>query len=156
MTIKHSLLAAMIAIASLSACGGGDNDKYNTNSVWVTYHYDGPTVVSKTDLSIGTGAEALAGKSVTVQLTQWKYSATAPEFKGDKYSGLSPQPPYTFTLTITGTPGMADAVLGMKVGGKRLAVIPGDMSKGEWVSPLAGAVPRLQPQVAEIELISVN
>jgi FKBP-type peptidyl-prolyl cis-trans isomerase len=45
----------------------------------------------------------------------------------------------------------------MRVGGKRTAVIPGDMSPG---SPPAGPgapapVPRLAPSVVEIELIEV-
>lgn len=156
MTFKPVLLAAMLALASLSACGGGSSLP-NNDRVWVSYTYDGPTVLAKTDLVLGTGAEALVGKSVTVKLTQWSYSATAPGFKGVQYdNGVAPLPPYTFTLALAAAPGLADAVLGMKVGGKRNAVIPGDMSRGEWVDPRASMVPRLQAQVADIELISVN
>jgi FKBP-type peptidyl-prolyl cis-trans isomerase FkpA len=153
MTIKLSLLAAVLAVAALSACGGGASAP---DQVWVNYSYEGPTVLTKNDLVLGSGAEAVAGKSVTVRLTQWSYSATAPEFKGEKYSGVAPAPPYTFTLAITSEPGLADAVLGMKAGGKRSAVIPGDMTPGEWVDARASMVPRRPPQVAEIDLISVN
>jgi FKBP-type peptidyl-prolyl cis-trans isomerase FkpA len=157
MTIKLSLLAAVLAVASLGACGGGGGDaSLADDRVWVPNVYVGPTVLTKTDLVLGSGAEAVAGKSVTVMLTRWSYSATAADFKGEPYSGVRPEPAYTFTLAISSAPGLADAVLGMKAGGKRGAVIPGDMSPGDWVSRRASGVPRLAPSVVEIELISVN
>jgi FKBP-type peptidyl-prolyl cis-trans isomerase FkpA len=164
MTIKLSLLAAMLAVASLGACGGGSSTE-PSDQFWNAHPYTGPTVLTKTDLVLGSGAEAVAGKSVTVKLTQWNYSALAPEFKGDPYTaGVAPTPytggpapaPYTFTLAITSEPNLADALLGMKAGGRRSAVIPGDMSPGEWSSRLASAKWIRPAQVAEIELISVN
>jgi FKBP-type peptidyl-prolyl cis-trans isomerase FkpA len=155
MTIKLSLLAAVLAVASLGACGGG-NSSAADDRVWSPNVYVGPTVVTKSELVLGSGAEAVAGKSVTVALTRWSYSATAPDFKGEQYGAVRPEPPYTFTLAIASAPGLADAVLGMKAGGKRGAVVPGDMSPGDWVSAQASAVPRLAPMVYEIELISVN
>jgi FKBP-type peptidyl-prolyl cis-trans isomerase FkpA len=159
MTIKLSLLAAVLAVAGLSACGG-ENSSLSPgpadDRVWVPNVYVGPTVLTKTDLVLGSGAEAVAGKSVTVMLTRWNYSATAADFKGEPYGSVRPEPAYTFTLAISSAPGLADAVLGMKAGGKRGAVIPGDMSPGDWVSARASGVPRLAPSVTEIELISVN
>jgi FKBP-type peptidyl-prolyl cis-trans isomerase FkpA len=155
MTFKLSLLAAVLAVAGLSACGGGSAPAAD-DQFWNAHPYTGPTVVTKTDLVLGSGAEAVAGKSVTVKLTQWSYNALVPEFKGGPYSGGPAPSPYTFTLAITSEPDLADAVLGMKAGGKRSAVIPGDMSPGEWSSRLASAKWIRPPQVAEIELISVN
>jgi hypothetical protein len=155
MTFKLSLLAAALAVATLGACGGGSAPPADER-FWNAHPYQGPTVVTKTDVVQGSGAEAVAGKSVTVKLTQWNYSALAPEFKGDPYSGGPAPSPYTFTLTIASAPDLADAVLGMKAGGKRSAVIPGDMSPGEWSSRYASAMWIRPPQVAEIELISVN
>ena len=157
MTIKLSLLAAMIVVASVTACGGGGDDTGPRNEQeWVSFVYEGPVVLTKADLVLGTGAEAVAGKRVSIKLTEWRYSATAPELKGITYSRAPLADPYTFTLQIASAPDLADAVLGMKVGGKRSAVIPGDMSKGMWISKQA-SLPVLRPAtVAQIELVAVD
>ncbi len=159
MNFKYSLLAALIAVAGLSACGGGGSSTDSTppNELeWVRVVYQGPTVLTKADVVVGTGAEAVAGKRVSVKLTEWRYNATAPAFKGDTYVRVPMTNPYAFTLAITSAPDLADAVLGMKVGGKRSAVIPGDMRDGIWIDKRA-AFPVLRPaSVAEIELVAVE
>lgn len=155
MTIKLSLLSAVLVSAFLSACGGGGDTPPLDERVWVKFNYEGPTVVSKTDLVLGSGAEAVAGKTVTVHLSRWAYSASAPEFK-DLLSSIPPLRNYMMKLEVRPEPGLADAVVGMKVGGKRTAVIPGDMSPGSWISRLAMPAPRMPPMVAEIELVAVE
>ncbi len=158
MTFKLSLLAALIALASLSACGGGDKADEGT---WTPFVYVGPTTLATTDTVVGGGAEATPGKTVRVLVTTWAYSATAPDFKGSQLdNGTAPAPPYTFTISIRpGEPDMDDAVVGMRVGGKRTAVIPGDMK----VDPrptsnngLLGGVPKRAPVVSAIELLEVT
>ena len=156
MNIKMTLLAAMIGVASLAACGGGSTAAEDT---WHPFVYEGPRVVTKTEIITGTGAEAVAGNTVKVLLTRWHYSASAPEFKAELHTGQTPLIPYTFTLRIAlGAPDLADAVVGMRVGGKRLAVIPGDMDPGTRPSGtgVSAVPPKRAPSVAQIELLEVN
>lgn len=159
MKIKLTLLAAMIGVASLAACGGSGTADEGT---WNPFVYEGPTVVTKSEIVIGSGAEAVAGKTVKILLTQWQYKATALDFKGDPYTGQTPPLPYTMTLRIIpGAPELSDAVIGMRVGGKRTAVIPGDMDPGtrptnSTVSTASPVPPKRPPSVAEIELLEVT
>jgi FKBP-type peptidyl-prolyl cis-trans isomerase FkpA len=55
MKLKLPLIAAMFAIASLSACGGGSSDSPEI-----------PATLTKTDTVVGTGAQATVGKAVKV------------------------------------------------------------------------------------------
>lgn len=155
MTFKLSLLSTLLCIASLTACGGGDIP-LNPQDEWKPFVYVGPTVVTKTDLVVGTGAEALPGKTVKVNMISWPWRATPP---GPNEPQISPAyaPGYIMTLDISATPGLADAIVGMKVGGERKAVIPGDMSPGTRpTDPQTPVVPRLMPKEAIITLLEVN
>lgn len=105
---------------------------------------------------VGSGAEALPGKTVKVNLTTWAWSATAPGSK-DPQASPSVTMGYSTRLDIAAAPGLADAIVGMKVGGERTAVIPGDMSPG--TRPTGAqipTVPRLAPTVVSITLLDVN
>ncbi len=156
MNIKLTLLAAVIGALSLAACGGGGSAEQST---WNPFVYEGPTVVTKSEIVTGSGAEAVPGKTVKVLLTQWQYKASALDFKGDPYPLQTPPTPYTFTIRIVaGAPELGDAVVGMRVGGKRSAVIPGDMDPGTppTGSAPSGVPPKRPASVAEIELLEVN
>ena len=158
MTIKLSLLSTLLCIAGLTACGGGTGADIPSppQDQWKPFTYVGPTVVTKTDLVVGPGAEALPGKTVKVNLTSWAWRATPP---GPNEPQVSPAyaPGYIMRLDISATPGLADAIVGIKVGGERSAVIPGDMSPGTRpTDPQIANVPRLAPTVAIIMLLEVN
>jgi len=71
MTIKLSLLATLIAVANLAACGSGSNLPPPPQDDWKPFVYVGPTVVTKTDLVVGSGTEALPGKTVKLNLIKW-------------------------------------------------------------------------------------
>lgn len=155
MTIKLSLLSALLGIVGLAACGGGADIASPPQDEWKPFVYVGPTVVTKTDLVVGTGAEALPGKTVKVNLISWAWRATPP---GPNDPQMSPAyaPGYIMKLDISANPGLADAIVGMKVGGERSAVIPGDMSPGTRPDPQIPSVPRLVPKEAIIMLLEVN
>ena len=138
MKLKSSLAGALLAACfalTLSACGGGGSDSYN--SVVVA----NPAAFTKTDTVLGTGVEAVTGKTVTVAYTGWLYSATTADHKGTQFESNT----YTFTIgKKEAIDGFDQGVLGMKVGGKRTVLIPSSMAYGtsgyNSIPPNAGLV----------------
>jgi FKBP-type peptidyl-prolyl cis-trans isomerase FkpA len=121
MKLKFPLIAAFVAVLSLTACGGGgdsDDNVVNPNN---------PTALVKTDNTLGTGAEATNGKHVAVTYTLWLYSASAANHKGNQVETGK----FSFDL---GAPGIIDGfqqgVTGMKVGGKRTVEVPASLAYG--------------------------
>ncbi|MGI9027968.1 MAG: FKBP-type peptidyl-prolyl cis-trans isomerase [Candidatus Saccharimonadales bacterium] len=109
---------------------------------------EGGTVES-TDIVAGTGAEAVAGKSVTVN-----YVGTLKD--GTKFdSSFDRNEPFTFNLGAGQViKGWDQGVVGMKVGGKRKLVIPAALAYGEQ-SP-SPAIPANSDLVFEIDLLNVQ
>jgi FKBP-type peptidyl-prolyl cis-trans isomerase len=101
------------------------------------------------DLKVGTGAEAVAGKAVTVHYTGWLTD-------GKKFdSSLDRKEPFKFMLGAGQViPGWDKGVQGMKVGGKRKLTIPPQLGYGERG---AGAlIPPNSTLVFEVELLKVE
>jgi len=133
MKLKFPLVAAFVAMLALTACGGGSAD----SGVQVS----SPATLTKTDSVVGTGAEAVTGKTVSLNYTLWLYSATAADHKGTQLESN----PYSFKLgTGAVIGGFEQGVLGMKVGGKRTVLVPSSMgygtSGGRGVPPNSGLV----------------
>ena len=143
MKLKLPLIAAFVALLSLTACGGSGD---SSDSIAVS----SPAQLTKTDNTVGTGAEAVTGKSVTLDYTLWLYSASASDFKGKQVQ----TGPYTFTVGSANTiQGFQQGVLGMKVGGKRTILVPSNLGYGTAGSDL---VPPNSGLVFELVLKSVN
>jgi FKBP-type peptidyl-prolyl cis-trans isomerase FkpA len=127
------LFAASLAVLGLSACGGGGGD----SSVAVA----NPAAFSTTDTVLGTGLDAVTGKTVTVTYTGWLYSTSAANNKGSQFDSGS----FSFTLGQNQViSGFEQGVLGMKVGGKRTVLIPSSLGYGssgnKGIPPNAGLV----------------
>lgn len=105
--------------------------------------------VQSTDITPGTGAEATAGKKVTVN-----YLGTLTN--GTKFdSSYDRNQPFDFTLGGGQViKGWDQGVVGMKVGGKRKLVIPAALAYGEQ-SP-SPSIPANSDLVFEIELLGVE
>lgn len=148
MNLKFSLVAAIIALSSLSACGGGGND---TPAPAVF----NPAALTKTDVGApGTGAEAVSGKTVRVHYTGWLYTATSP-FKGTQFDTSVGKSPYTFTIGANQViPGFEQGVIGMRVGGKRTVLIPSALGYGASGAG-NGAIPPNSGLVFDLELVEV-
>lgn len=124
------------------------------------------TAVSKfgakvTDLQIvdqkqGAGAEAVAGKPVVVHYTGWLYDPATPDGHGKKFdSSLDRNVPFTFILgTGKVIKGWDEGVAGMKVGGKRILVIPPQKGYGE--RGAGGVIPPNATLLFDVELIDVK
>ena len=99
------------------------------------------------DQVVGTGAVATLGSSVTVDYTGWLH--TGRQF--DTSTGRSPLP-----IQALGSgeviPGWDEGLLGMRVGGKRLLVIPPHLAYG---SSSAGIIPPYATLVFRVDLRSV-
>jgi FKBP-type peptidyl-prolyl cis-trans isomerase FkpA len=97
----------------------------------------------------GTGAEAVAGKHVTVDYTGWLTS-------GKKFdSSIDAKRPFSFNLGAGQViPGWDKGVAGMKVGGKRRLLIPPTLGYG--ANGAGGVIPPNATLVFEVELLKVE
>lgn len=143
MKLSFPLAAIFAAVLSLSACGGG-------NAGGSSAVVANPSAFTKTDTVLGTGAEAVAGKSATVTYTGWLYSATATDHKGSQFDTGS----FSFTIGAKQVvDGFDQGVLGMKVGGKRTLLIPSSMGYG---ASGKGPIPPNAGLVFEVALTAVK
>ena len=101
------------------------------------------------DLTLGEGAEAEAGKRVTVHYTGWLTD-------GSKFdSSLDRNDPFDFPLGRGHViRGWDEGVAGMKVGGKRKLTIPPEMGYG--ARGAGGVIPPNATLVFEVELLGVE
>ena len=144
MRFKFPLMAAACAaVMSLTACGGSGGDAEDeVISV--------PSALKMTDTVVGTGAEAVNGKKLTVKYTGWLYSTTAAENKGNQFETST----ITFTLGVDPViAGWTQGLPGMKVGGKRTLHIPANMAYGK---SGRGPIPPNSGLVFDVELQKVE
>ena len=110
----------------------------------------GTTQLKTEDLVVGTGTEALAGKTVSVNYTGWLTD-------GKKFdSSLDPgRSPFQFQLGGGQViPGWEQGVTGMKVGGKRKLTIPPELGYG--ARGAGSVIPPNSTLLFEVELLGVK
>ena len=143
-----TILAAVVVSLGAVACGGDSGTS--------------PTILpgapfSTTDVRVGTGADAAAGRRVTVNYTGWIYDPARPENKGQQFDSSvgAGRQPFPFTLgTGAVIRGFDQGVIGMKVGGLRRVTIPPDLAYGSAGS--GGVIPPNATLVFDIELLEVS
>ena len=121
---------------------------------------DGPTMpsssapFSQVDLRLGTGAEATAGKLLSVNYTGWLYDASKTDFKGLQFDSSAGLQPLKFVLGAGSViEGFDRGAAGMKVGGIRRVVIPPSLGYG---SSRNSSIPASATLVFELELLDVT
>jgi peptidylprolyl isomerase len=108
-----------------------------------------PTTLVTKEIIKGTGPEAKAGQSVTVNYVGVLY-------KGGKEFDASwkRSEPFTFTLGKNQViKGWDQGVAGMKVGGRRMLIIPSELAYGKTGSP--PTIPPNAPLVFVVDLLGV-
>jgi FKBP-type peptidyl-prolyl cis-trans isomerase FkpA len=109
---------------------------------------------TQTDLRAGTGTEATAGKTVTVNYTGWLYDASKPEQKGTQFDTSIGRGSFSFALGAGQViSGWDQGVVGMKVGGQRRLVIPPSLGYG---SRANGPIPANSTLIFDVDLLNVQ
>ena len=116
----------------------------------------GITALQKNDVTQGTGAEAVSGKTVRVHYTGWLYDRGAADHKGQKFdSSKDGGEPYEFPLGAgVVIEGWDEGIAGMKVGGTRMLTIPPALGYGP--QAVGGVIPPNATLLFEVELLDVR
>jgi FKBP-type peptidyl-prolyl cis-trans isomerase len=117
---------------------------------------DNITSLQITDSKVGTGAEATAGKQVTVHYTGWLHDPKAADRHGKKFDSSKDRgEPFAFKLGARQViAGWDQGVAGMKIGGARTLVIPSELGYG--ARGAGGAIPPHATLVFDVELLDVK
>jgi FKBP-type peptidyl-prolyl cis-trans isomerase FkpA len=109
---------------------------------------------SATDLRVGTGTEATAGKRLSVNYTGWLYNPSGTDGKGAQFDSSIGRAPFPFTLGAGQViSGWDRGVAGMRVGGQRRLVLPPELAYG---SSGNGPIPPNATLVFDIELLDAQ
>lgn len=152
-TLRRHLLLSLssAALLALAACGGGGGDS-SSGSSWAEVSGSAAiTALKTTDTVVGTGADAVNGKRLTVRYTGWLYDVrVASTQKGPQFDSNT----FTFTLGAGQViQGWDQGFNGMKVGGKRTLLIPASMAYGS--AGAGSAIPANAALIFDVELIAV-
>ncbi|HEY0023949.1 MAG TPA: FKBP-type peptidyl-prolyl cis-trans isomerase [Longimicrobium sp.] len=152
--MRPILIALALAVLPLAASGCGDSPTSIEDTRFAAglgVDLDSMTRTASgmyyRDLTVGTGTVAQSGKTVGVY-----YKGSLPN--GRVFDSLSSGTPFSFKLgTGAVIPGFDEGITGMKVGGKRLMVIPPALGYG---NQPAGSIPANSILVFEVTLVSVQ
>jgi len=147
---RTTLWTVLLGVALTVACSGGSESPAETTGA------SNVTTLQSTDVKVGTGAEAVAGKTVFVHYTGWLYSESAADHHGAKFdSSRDRNQPFDFRLGAGQViAGWDQGVAGMKVGGQRTLVIPSSLGYG--ASGAGGVIPPNATLVFDVELLDVK
>ena len=143
-----ALFFCILGMIAASGCGGSGES--NSGPAKVTGQ---PTTTASGlqywDITTGSGAMAVPGRTVKVHYTGWLSS-------GEKFdSSVDRGEPFSFVLgTGQVIKGWDEGVVGMKVGGKRQLRIPPDLGYGP--QGAGNAIPPNATLIFDVELLDVS
>lgn len=142
-TVSKSTVVGLVLLAAFTA-GCTDAPTAPSNN----------PAFSRTDVRVGTGADAVSGSFITVHYTGWLFNSSRPDQKGAQFDSSAGQAPFSFTLGAGQViAGWDDGLQGMKVGGLRRLVIPPSLAYG---GSRSGPIPPNATLLFEVELIEVQ
>ena len=108
------------------------------------------------DVVVGDGGEATAGANVTVHYTGWLYAPESPDKRGAKFdSSVDRGQPFQFPIGAGRViRGWDEGVAGMRVGGKRVLIIPAELGYG--ARGAGDVIPPNATLVFEVELLGID
>jgi FKBP-type peptidyl-prolyl cis-trans isomerase FkpA len=137
------MVAAAACLLLASACGSTSATAPSSTAPF-----------TQVDLRLGTGTEAAAGKTLTVNYTGWIYDPTKPDLKGLQFDSSLNTTPFVFVLGAQQViQGWDQGLVGMKIGGARKLVIPASLAYG---GVRNHSIPPYSTLVFEIELLDVQ
>ena len=155
---RHFLWSTAVAIAAATTAGcGGDSDDSPTEPTPPAP--EGPATMQITEMTVGEGAEAVAGSSVFIHYTLWRYEPSGADFKGAGIETSVGGNPLSVVVGSTNyITGLSQGILGMRVGGKRRVILPPNLAYGSTGSRNSQGQLVIRPNewlVFELELLSV-
>lgn len=126
-----------------------------------------PTTLESVDTTVGTGATAATGKTLTVKYTGYLYDGTRVDFKGNVFDS-SVLKNTSFDPFVLGSgkviAGWDQGLVGMLVGGKRTLIVPANLAYGSTAMATGGIangytfvnIPANATLVFDIELVAVK
>jgi peptidylprolyl isomerase len=147
------LLAGAIVAAVIVLATGGDDEDSSATATKPEIEVPAsapPKQLETDDITVGDGAEAKTGDTVTVQYVGVNYS-NGQEFDT---SWDDPQP---FSFPLGGgsvIPGWDQGIPGMKVGGRRQLIIPPDLAYGKQGRP--PEIPPNETLIFVVDLVDVQ
>ena len=140
-----ALLSFVLVVVALGVSGCSDSEGGIPTAPTVNVPF------STVDLRVGTGAEAVVGRSVTLNYSGWVYDSAGTDNKGSRFDAG----PLSLTLPGNVIPGFSQGIIGMKVGGLRRITIPPNLAYAN--NPPAGSgIRRNETLIFEVELLSVQ
>ena len=143
--------------------------------IWATHASSNEGTLTRMNVKVGSGKEAIAGKMVNVHYTGWLFDKSAPkecrelppfvskkqvlgclEHKGNKFDSSRDRPGnFKFKLGAGQViKGWDQGVQGMKVGGQRTLISPSSLGYG--TRGAGGAIPPNATLVFDVELLDVH
>jgi len=147
-------LGAAVVVVTAAACGPAEDAQYKEHGAQMAQSTI--TELQKDDEQVGSGADAVAGRPVTVHYTGWLWDESKADHKGRKFdSSRDRNEPFEFRLgggqVIRG---WDEGVAGMKVGGKRTLTIP--PAYGYGARGAGGVIPPNATLIFDVELLKVG
>jgi peptidylprolyl isomerase len=137
------------ATPTSAPAGGGTTA---TKPVFEVPAGDPPKELQTKDITVGTGAEAVAGKTVTIHYVGKAYSSRQ-QFDAS-WDGGQPFPFMLGANPLQVVPGFDKGVTGMKVGGRRQVIIPPALGYGD--NPPTDKIKPGDTLVFVIDLVNVS
>jgi FKBP-type peptidyl-prolyl cis-trans isomerase FkpA len=152
---RHKLWSTAVVLLALTVvgCSGDSNDSPTEPTPPAP---QGPATMQTTEIMVGEGAEAAAGRGVFVHYTVWRYEPSGADSKGTQLGTSIGGNPESFVVGTTQfIAGFSQGVIGMKVGGKRRVILPPNLAYGAGGST-DGVIRPNEWLVFEFELLSVT
>jgi FKBP-type peptidyl-prolyl cis-trans isomerase FkpA len=146
--------AVAVVAATAAGCSGSDSDDSPTEPT--PPPPTGPATMQITEITVGEGGEAAAGRGVFVHYTLFRYDPAGTDSKGAQIETTVGGNPTSFVVGTTNLiPGFSQGVIGMKVGGKRRVILPPSLAYGNTGST-NGTIRPNEWIIFEYELLSVT